>query len=142
MTSNWYATGGCGTTVSRSSPEPKRTGPRLIVSGRSFGRRLAPLLRDLGWEVHTVADGAEARRLAHRSRPSAVLLPAETDGESGFLTCAKLRQCLPRLRVVLVGRERTPEAARFADFVGAALATEASVVDELHRLVLGALSEN
>ena len=65
-----------------------------------------------------------------------------TDGESGYLTCAKLRQCLPRIRVVLIGREKTPEAARFADFVGAALATEASVVEELHRLVLGALSEN
>lgn len=142
MSSNWNSSGGCGTTVSRTAPEARRTAPRLILGGRDFGFRLAPLLRDLGWEVHTAADGAEARRLAHGKRPSAVLLPVESEDESGYLTCAKLRQCLPRVRVVLVGREKTVEGVRFADFVGAALATEATVVDELHRLVLGALSEN
>src|SRR5689334_11014049 len=116
MSSNWCASRGSGLAVCRPAPE-RRTAPRLILGGRAFGARLLAMLRDLGWEVHTAADGVEARELAHGKRPSAVILPAETDGESGYLTCAKLRQCLPRVRVVLVGRERTPDAVRFADFV-------------------------
>jgi CheY-like chemotaxis protein len=135
MSDNWSASrGGFGATLSRPDPA-RRKAPRLILGGRAFAARLAGHLRDLGWDVQTAADGTEARKLALRNRPHAVLLLAETDGESGYLTCAKLRQCLPRMRVVLVGSVRTAEAERFAGFVGAAFAAEATVVDELHRLV-------
>lgn len=136
MSSNWSSSGGSGTAVCRSVPDAvKRTAPRLILGGRAFAARLAGHLRDLGWDVHTAADGDELRRLALRKKPYAVLLPADADGESGYLTCAKLRQCLPRVRVVLVGSEKTTEAERFAGFVGAAFAAESAVVEELHRLV-------
>jgi DNA-binding response OmpR family regulator len=129
-------------TLCRPVPEPvKRTGPRLVVGGWAFAARLAAHLRDLGWDVHTATDAAEVRRLAHRKKPYAVLLPVEAMDESGYLTCAKLRQCLPRVKVVLVGRERTAEAERFAGFVGAAFATDTAVVDELHRLVRSGGSE-
>jgi CheY-like chemotaxis protein len=142
MSDNRFTSRGGGTTVCRSAPDPaKRTAPRLILGGRAFAARMAAHLRDLGWDVHAAADGAEARRLALRKRPYAVLLPVDAEGESGYLTCAKLRQALPRVKVVLVGRERTAEAERFAGFVGAAFATESGVVDELNRLVRGGGSE-
>ena len=135
MSDNWSASRGCcGATLSR--PEPaRRKGPRLVLGGRAFSARLAALLRELGWDVHTAADAAEARRLVLLHRPHAILLPADADDESGYLACAKLRLCPPRVRVVLVAAERTPAAERFAGFVGAALAAEATVVDDLHRLV-------
>ena len=136
MSDNWSASRGgcCGATLSRPDAA-RRKGPRLVLGGRAFSARLAALLRELGWDVQTAADAAEARRLALRHRPHAVLLAADADDESGFLSCAKLRLCLPRVRVVLVAAERTPAAERFAGFVGAALAAEATVVDDLHRLV-------
>ena len=136
MSDNWSASRGCGATLSRPGPDPaRRKGPRLVLGGRAFSARLAALLRELGWDVQTAADAAEARRLALRHRPHAVLLAADADDESGFLSCAKLRLCLPRVRVVLVAPEKSPAAERFAGFVGAALAAEATVVDDLHRLV-------
>jgi DNA-binding response OmpR family regulator len=107
-----------------------------------FAARLADHFRDLGWDVYIAADGAEARRLAQRKRPYAVLLSIDAEGESGYLTCAKLRQALPRVKVVLVGREQSMEAERFAGFVGAAFAAESSVVDELNRLVRRTASES
>ena len=68
-----------------------------------------------------------------RSR-SAVLLPAETGAESGHLIAAKLKKAKPKLKVVLVGTERTPEAERFAKFVGATFAVES---DGAGRVVAG-----
>ena len=86
----------------------------LVLGGRAFSARLAALLRELGWDVQTAADAAEARRLALRHRPHAVLLAADADDESGFLSCAKLRLCLPRVRVVLVAPEKSPAARAIA----------------------------
>jgi CheY-like chemotaxis protein len=143
MSDNWNASrGGCPTLRRPVSDPAKRTAPRLVLAGRSFGPRLAAHLRDLGWDVHTADDGAEARRLALRKKPYAVLLSADAEGESGYLTCAKLRHSLPRVKVVLVGPEQTTEAERFAGFVGAAFAAEAGVVDVLNRLVRGTGNES
>ena len=40
--------------------------------------------------------------------------------ESGWLTCEKLTRELPHLRVILVSPGLSPDAGRFATFVGAA----------------------
>src|SRR5262245_28636177 len=142
MSSNWSASRGCGMAVCRSTPDPaKRTAPRLVLGGRAFASRLAGHLRDLGWDVHTAADAAEVRDLVQRKKPYAVLLPIDFGGESGYLTCAKLRQALPRVKVVLVGSEKTTEAERFARFVGAVFAPESAVVETLNRLVRGSGNE-
>ena len=109
----------------------------LVLVGGACVIPLAAHLRDLGWDVHTAADAAEVLHLALRKKPYAVLLPIEAQGESGYLSCAKLRQALPRVKVVLVGSEKTTEAERFAGFVGAAFATDGMVVEALNRLVRG-----
>ena len=63
--------------------------------------------------------------------PHAILLLEDAGDESGYLACAKLRQTLPELKVVVVGEERTPQRERFAEFVGAAFATEDDGVTKL-----------
>lgn len=75
--------------------------------------------RCLGWEVHRVDTGLEARRLAGLLRPDVVILDTGLEGESGWLTCAKLTSEKPDQRVILVGQDRDGKAARMAEFVGA-----------------------
>ena len=48
-----------------------------------------------------------------------MVLPAITVEESGYLTCAKMLTCQPRLRIVLLGPTLSTEAIGFAAFVGA-----------------------
>jgi CheY-like chemotaxis protein len=116
--------GGAMLSLSGSGPTRKRN-PRLVVGGGPrFASDLADHFRKQGWDVHTAGTGPEVLRLALRKRPAAVLLPTDAGGESGYLTCAKLRRALPRVRLVLVGPTRTPEAEKFAGFVGAAFAAE------------------
>jgi DNA-binding response OmpR family regulator len=75
--------------------------------------------RLLGWEVQQADTGTELRRMSRAHAPAAVVLAAEMTGESGFLTCAKLRQDRPGPRIILVDARPTPEHQRFTRFVGA-----------------------
>lgn len=94
------------------------------------------VFRRLGWEV-AVAEGDETRRIAHRVRATAVVLPVEPGTESGLLTCAKLVRELPMCRIVLVGPENE-ELERFALFAGAAAyVVEGAPGEELVRAVTG-----
>jgi DNA-binding response OmpR family regulator len=96
-------------------------------------------LRQQGWTVHRAASCAKARRLACRHLPDALILPADSPDESGWLVCAKLVRAQPRMRVVLVG-ERTPFAVQFARFVGAtALVPPGTSAEELVARVEGAV---
>jgi DNA-binding NarL/FixJ family response regulator len=74
----------------------------------------------LGWETHTASTGVEARRLARRWRPEAVILSTEFWEESGWLTCAKLCYEQPKQRIILLEPDLTPARRRFARFTGAA----------------------
>jgi DNA-binding response OmpR family regulator len=76
-------------------------------------------LRRRGWEVHLTGSGREARRLAAALAPAVVVLDTELHDESGWLTCAKLRLEQPGQHVVLVCGKVTPEAQRYAAFLGA-----------------------
>ena len=56
--------------------------------------------RQQGWEVHVGRTSCQVRKLAQQYAPAAIVLAAEgIDGESGWLTCAKLLMDRSRLRV-------------------------------------------
>ena len=130
MSSNWLNRlndnrGGCAT----------QKAPRVVFGGGpAFADRLADQFRLLGWDICTAATADELHRKVLRKNPAAVVLPAATSCESGFLTAAKLRLLKPRLRVVLVG-EPSGAARRLAGFVGAAFATEDDAADAVLKLI-------
>jgi CheY-like chemotaxis protein len=113
--------------------------PRLVLAYADSARAAlnARHFRRLGWEVHQVWSGPEARRLVRALRPQAVLLDTDLRGESGWLTCAKLTLGCPGQRVILVDEGVTPAREEFAEFVGAAgivsrQATLTALVEEIH----------
>jgi CheY-like chemotaxis protein len=82
-----------------------------------------PVLRAFrrqGWDVYAARTGPEVRRLARMLEPHLVVLQADLPEESGWLTCDKLTQEQPGVRVVLVAADPAPHHADFAAFVGAA----------------------
>ena len=76
--------------------------------------------RRLQWQVLSARSADEVRRLARVHNPDLVVLAADLAGESGWLTCDKLRSEHPGVKVALIAEEPTPYFERFADFVGAA----------------------
>lgn len=126
--------GGCG--VLRSSKDgSKRKAPRVVLAGGPhFAASAAEYLYLMGLDVISAGSSEALHSLAVRSRTAAVVLPIETAGESGFLTCAKLRLCRPKLNVVLVG-EPTPRSLKFARFLGADLAAESDAGDAVMKLI-------
>jgi hypothetical protein len=134
VSGNWMIGGGCGLAPCRSAEAGKRKGLRVLVGGGpEFAARVAGQFDRIGWEV-CAATEEKVPALSVRKNPAAVLLPVEGGVESGYLACAKLRIVRPKLRVVLVG-ERTPRAERFARFVGASLADEATAADAVLKLI-------
>lgn len=106
--------------------------PRVVLAETALNDTIAEQLRRFGFDVRTATTSDEAVMLALEANPTAVVLPTEThDSESGYLVCAKLRRARPRLKLVLVGSQRTPADERLARFVGATLVTGASEVVNL-----------
>jgi len=105
-----------------------------VVGNSVFAANAADQFRKLGWDVCTIAKSDDVAAAVLAKKPSAVILPAETDVESGHLIAAKLKKAKPKLKVALVGTERTLEAERFARFVGASFAVES---DGAFRVVSG-----
>jgi DNA-binding response OmpR family regulator len=87
----------------------------------------------LGWDVYTVASGIEVRELAAELSPSLVILDAELPEESGWLTCAKLKQEQPDLKVVLLVDQVNLSSHAFGYFAGASALVLRD--DGLHALV-------
>lgn len=73
--------------------------------------------RRAGWDVYPAEGGAQLRRLARLLDADLLLLDLALDGESGWLTAAKLRHERPETRIVLLG-EDTARNRRLAAFVG------------------------
>jgi ActR/RegA family two-component response regulator len=122
-------TGGC------SLAAPKRRAARVVVGGGAgFAAWAAERFLARGVDVCTAIALDELHAIAARKNPLAVVIPAESLGESGFLTAAKLRLTRPKMRVVLVG-EASPAAERLARFVGARFATEATAADVVLKLI-------
>jgi hypothetical protein len=128
MSDKWQLGGGAVATVKR---------PRVVLVGGANCVRVAEQLRKLDWEVVVVPAGDDLACAVVARKPSVVVLPVETGWESGFLVAAKLRAARKKLRVVLVAKARTPEAERFARFVGAALVTDADGPAKLVNAVTG-----
>lgn len=109
--------------------------PRLVVAGAvGLAGQAADQLKTHGWEVVNVP-AADAVRAALTRKPSALLLPDQTEFESGYLIAAKVREAKPRLRVVLVAPQRTALAERFACFLGAGFVAETDAVSKLLRML-------
>jgi DNA-binding response OmpR family regulator len=83
-----------------------------FVTSRAF--------RQLGWDVYQAATGPEARELARVFRAQVVVLDADLPEESGWLTCAKLLEERPGVKVLLVSANPKPRDHEFRAFVGAA----------------------
>ncbi len=130
MSSNVFGqSGGCGIAV------PKRRAARVVVGGGAgFAARAVERFLARGVDVCTAMALDDLHAIAARKNPTAVVLPVEAAGESGYLTCAKLRLSRPKMRVILVG-EASPAAERLARFVGARFATEATAADVVLKLI-------
>ncbi len=113
--------------------EPPTDSNRTVVLAlpRSPLSALAAIqLRSRGWTVFQAGSSDHARRLAAEYLPAAVVLSADSDDESGWLTCAKLKLAQPRLRVLLVGDD-DGDAVGFAEYVRAALVPHAATAGDL-----------
>lgn len=99
----------------------QKSRPQLVLAhaNTDYARSVSHYYRQLGWEPHLVGCGRDARQLARRLAPAAVILGTELPDESGWLTCQKLRQENPDQRVLLVMAEASSDDYRFAEFVGA-----------------------
>ncbi|HEY3789722.1 MAG TPA: hypothetical protein VGL71_12750, partial [Urbifossiella sp.] len=115
--------------------DAKRRAPRVVLAGGpGFAAGAAEYLYLMGMDVCSAASSADLHALAIRPRTAAIVLPVEAGGESGFLTCAKLKYTRPKLKFVLIG-DPSPYSERFARFVGAGFATEADAADAVLKLI-------
>jgi DNA-binding response OmpR family regulator len=94
-------------------------------------------LRRVGWRVFQAGTCDDVRELADRIGPEVVVLPADGSDESGWLTCAKLLEAVPQLRVIVVGKP-TADGNEFARFIGATLVPGDATAEELADHVEGA----
>ena len=78
--------------------------PRLLLaySDSAHASRCVRFFRRLGWEVHMVASGAEAQRLAVELMPQVIVLDVDLPDETGWLSAAKIRIAPPEQRVILL----------------------------------------
>ncbi len=106
--------------------------PRAVLVGMAGCDSLVSQLRKVEWDVITMPSGDELACTVLARKPTVVVLPVGLDWESGFLVAAKLQASKRKPKVVLVATTRTPEAERFAKFVGA---TFVAVSDGVAKLV-------
>jgi CheY-like chemotaxis protein len=78
--------------------------PRLLLaySDSAHASRCVRFFRRLGWEVHMVASGVEAQRLAGELMPRVIVLDVELPDETGWLSAAKIAIAPPEQRVILL----------------------------------------
>ena len=129
------------------SPHDPSFRPCMLLATGAFALPPEVLirLRRLGWDIYRARFGPEVRRLARMLEPDLVVLDTELDGESGWLTCAKLKQERPDGEVILTTGEDTPRNRALADFVGASglVSRRQDLVSLLHprRFLAGRLAE-
>jgi DNA-binding NtrC family response regulator len=93
---------------------------RLVIVGSvPWGEEVVALFRRAGWDIFHLTNSSDLACAIISRRPHVVVLPLQTADESGFLIAAKVKQARPKTRVLLIGTEADPLAARFAQFVGA-----------------------
>jgi CheY-like chemotaxis protein len=96
--------------------------PRLLLaySDSAHASRTVRYFRRLGWEVHMVASGAEAQRLAGELMPQVVVLDVNLPDETGWLSAAKIRIAPPDQRIVLLAEHVDPQDCQRAESLGVA----------------------
>jgi DNA-binding response OmpR family regulator len=92
----------------------------LAHSDAVYAADVCRRLRRQGWDVYQTHGGPEARRLARMMEPELVVLDVDLEGETGWLTCAKLMQERPDGKVLLVCERPDGHDRHMAEFVGAA----------------------
>ena len=102
----------------------------LAVKGFACASETSLRLRRLGWDIYQACVGPEVRRLSRMLDPDVVVMDTDLEGESGWLTCAKLKRERPAGEVILVSGEDTPRNRDLAAFVGAS-----ALVSRQHNLV-------
>lgn len=118
-----------------------RKGPALIVAHEDpdYAATVCRHFRQLGWHAEQADSVSDVRRLGRESHQATLVLSAEFPGESGWLTCAKLLQERPLLKVILVTDQRTTDNCQFASFVGSAALVEKStgirgLIEQVYRV--------
>jgi CheY-like chemotaxis protein len=96
--------------------------PRLLLgySDSAHAARCVRHFRRLGWEVHMVASGAEAQRLAYEIVPHLIVLDVDLPDETGWLSAAKILLLQPAHRVVLLAADVAPHFQERAESLGVA----------------------
>ena len=79
-----------------------RPGLLIAYSDSAQASRCVRRFRRLGWEVHTVASGLEAQRLAGNLLPRVIVLDVDLPDESGWLSAAKILMTHPEQKIVLL----------------------------------------
>ena len=102
----------------------------LAVKGFACAAETSLRLRRLGWDIYQANSGPEVRRLSRMLEPDMVVLDTDIEGESGWLTCAKLKQDRPAGEVILVTGEECVSSHGLAEFLGAV-----ALVSRQHNLV-------
>jgi len=105
----------------RDNP-PHQGRPRLLLaySDSAHASRCVRYFRRLGWEVHMVASGVEAQRLAGELMPQVIVLDVDLPDESGWLSAAKIRIAPPEQRVILLAGRVDEQLCERAQSLGVA----------------------
>jgi DNA-binding response OmpR family regulator len=115
-------------------PHPSAIGyrPCMVLATGAFAHppEVWLRLRRLGWDIYPAKVGPEVRRLSRMLEPDLVVLDTDLEGESGWLTCAKLIQERPTGEVVLLAGDDGPRNRTLAAFVGAS-----ALIPRQHNLV-------
>ena len=110
----------------------------LAYTDSAHAARCGRYFRRLGWEVRLVTSAAEARRLSITCTPGAVVLDTDLPDESGWLTCAKITQEDPDLKVILLAPERSMDSSdNMAKVQAAALVTRQDPLEVLAETIMG-----
>lgn len=107
--------GGAGDIGKEGAPSWR---PCVVLALAGSGPEVAGQFRRLGWDVYVAESGPQLRRLVRLLDADMAVLDAALVGESGWLTCAKLREEWPGGCIVVLGEGGAREG-RLAAFVGA-----------------------
>lgn len=83
---------------------------------RAFGHQRS--LRERGWETHLATSGGVARHLAMEWNPELIIVEDGLEGESGWLTCAKLSLVESSPEVLFLCDRVTSDVRKWAEFIG------------------------
>lgn len=117
---------------------PLRPVMLVAYADSAHASRCVRYFRRLGWEVHMVAGGYEAQRLAEQLVPHVVVMDVELPDESGWLSCAKITLDQRRQNVVLLAEHASDAIRDRAASVGAvALLRREEAPESLVELIYG-----